>query len=963
MRSTIISTTSDHISSGGTITGDLTISGDLTVSGGGTTFAYNEVVTGDMSITLTSTATSNALFIDHNMSGDAATNGTAFYIDFDRTVATGSTNAHNDIGINLDVNSASLGTSSVIGMDIDVVGASSGTSTATGLTVDVGSADTNYAALFNGGNVGIGTTTPSSDLEISKNSTADGAAERLLTLTGIDSGGGDQQVGDGVGILFRIPSDATTKIGASIDAVKQAGSDADSSTDLVFSTSQDDETLDEAMRISESGNVGIGTAAPSMKLTVDNNANTDAVIIHGANDSLGLVLGYNSGGDTSAWIANNYGSSGGTVEIRVDGTAASNAKMVLDTNSRISLGNNDLGGSDNTIFGYEAALDIVSGMTGHTVFGYEAMEDIAHADCDQNTAIGYRALQGSGTNTANRSANSTAVGANALKSSSTGFRNTALGAEAGSALTTACDTVIIGKSAGAGVMITNSGGSVPSYADGTVAVGYSALTALTSGERNLAVGYSAGAATTIGHENTAVGYEALLTNVHGDGNTAIGNQALRVLAPSDGDGKNVAVGTDAGKLLTAGNSNVLVGAFSLQSANLTESYNVAIGEQAMASVDEGSGGDADNNVAIGYRALIGGDFGTASKSLKENIAIGSNALAGTLTNAQTGTVAIGHSALTALTTGASNTAVGYQVMAETTQGEKNTVVGYQAMAEDATLANTNNTFFGYQAGGGDWTTGASTYNVGIGSRALYGAMNDADYNVAIGSEAGIAVVGGEHNTMVGNTAGNVITSGTQNTIIGSAADPSANSGTNQTVVGYATTGQADNSVTLGNASVNDVYMAQDKEAIGHLGVVNLHDGKDRVNTMTLDGLGDTNGGSIEFVVSTSGTIAVNDTMVFTYAASTWKSYMLEISLASAGGSAFWKSGGYNNSNNTNPTVYEVGDSITAGTLVLTNSGQSVVGTLTFNAEHAHNQFLIKYTQGGGDGVPSMSNVSVVFNIA
>ena len=269
-----------------------------------------------------------------------------------------------------------------------------------------------------------------------------------------------------------------------------------------------------------------------------------------------------------------------------------------------------------------------------------------------------------------------------------------MGAEAGSALTTACDTVIIGKSAGAGVMITNSGGSVPSYADGTVAVGYSALTALTSGERNLAVGYSAGAATTIGHENTAVGYEALLTNVHGDGNTAIGNQALRVLAPSDGDGKNVAVGTDAGKLLTAGNSNVLVGAFSLQSANLTESYNVAIGEQAMASVDEGSGGDADNNVAIGYRALIGGDFGTASKSLKENIAIGSNALAGTLTNAQTGTIAIGHNALTALTSGQKNVAVGYQAGLETTIGDSNIAIGYQALVGDGAFQNDNNIAIG-----------------------------------------------------------------------------------------------------------------------------------------------------------------------------------------------------------------------------------------------------------------------------
>jgi hypothetical protein len=137
---------------GGTVDGDLTISGDLTVSGGGS-YAYSEVLTGDMSI-------------DRNASGDSAENGVGLYVDFDRTVASAGTAAHNDIGINLDVNSASLGTSSVIGMDIDVVGAASGTSTATGLTVDVGSADTNYAALFNGGNVGIGNVAPAALLSV-----------------------------------------------------------------------------------------------------------------------------------------------------------------------------------------------------------------------------------------------------------------------------------------------------------------------------------------------------------------------------------------------------------------------------------------------------------------------------------------------------------------------------------------------------------------------------------------------------------------------------------------------------------------------------------------------------------------------------------------------------------------------------------------------------------------------------
>ena len=119
----------------------------------------------------TAASTPKALFIDANTSGVAAQNATGMHIDFDRTVAGSGTAAHNDIGIDLDVNSASLGTSSVIGMDIDVVGATGGTHTATGLTVTVGSSDTNYAALFNGGNVGIGVnaamSAPTSPLTIS----------------------------------------------------------------------------------------------------------------------------------------------------------------------------------------------------------------------------------------------------------------------------------------------------------------------------------------------------------------------------------------------------------------------------------------------------------------------------------------------------------------------------------------------------------------------------------------------------------------------------------------------------------------------------------------------------------------------------------------------------------------------------------------------------------------------------
>jgi len=137
----------------------------------------NQLLTDDGDGTVTSesklTFDGKSMVVNTDTSGDGAEDLVGLHVDFDRTVAGSGTAAHNDIGINLDVNSASLGTSSVIGMDIDVVGAASGTSTATGLTVNVGSADTNYAALLNGGNVGIGTSAPTAPLHILSTGTGD----------------------------------------------------------------------------------------------------------------------------------------------------------------------------------------------------------------------------------------------------------------------------------------------------------------------------------------------------------------------------------------------------------------------------------------------------------------------------------------------------------------------------------------------------------------------------------------------------------------------------------------------------------------------------------------------------------------------------------------------------------------------------------------------------------------------
>jgi hypothetical protein len=97
--------------------------------------------------------------LDKNFSGVDAATVTGLHVDFDRTVPGSGTSAFTDIGINLDVTTAGLGVTTTTGLDIDVVGATSGTHTAIGLDVTVGSADTNIAARFTGGEVALLTTT------------------------------------------------------------------------------------------------------------------------------------------------------------------------------------------------------------------------------------------------------------------------------------------------------------------------------------------------------------------------------------------------------------------------------------------------------------------------------------------------------------------------------------------------------------------------------------------------------------------------------------------------------------------------------------------------------------------------------------------------------------------------------------------------------------------------------------
>ena len=218
---------------------------------------------------LTTIAVSGPVTIDRNTAGVSAENGKGLYVDFDRTVAGSGTAAHNDIGIDVDVNSRSLGTSSVIGIDIDVVGHGDGTSTATGLTVDVGSADTNYAALFNGGNVGIGVSDPAALLEIKTSTINIGGI--IANNSNDDSIHLFNYQRTNAGTIFGLTRHGAMGIYGAPNAKMLIGTVT--GMPLIFATNDL-----ERMRMVAGGSVGIGTTAPVSKFELHADEGVNATI-------------------------------------------------------------------------------------------------------------------------------------------------------------------------------------------------------------------------------------------------------------------------------------------------------------------------------------------------------------------------------------------------------------------------------------------------------------------------------------------------------------------------------------------------------------------------------------------------------------------------------------------------------------------------------------------------------------
>ena len=447
--------------------------------------------------------------------------------------------------------------------------------------------------------------------------------------------------------------------------------------------------------------VGVTASADADELILENNASSadSGMSILTKNTRSGVIFFGDGDSATVGRIQYNHAND----YMRFD--AAGSERMRLDSNSRISLSNNDSGGtggadstSGNTIFGYLAGTNSEDGSHNNTLIGHKAAGAGTWANLENNVIIGTNAGAA-----ATQADQCVIIGQNA-GTAITGSEDLVLiGQGAGSSLTDNVDKVVfIGRNAGA---TTNNTGTT-----GSVGIGHSALTALTSGGRNTAIGFETlttatelthnvaigwqtmkDSSATTSHRNIGIGsfvMDSIGANVAAD-NVAIGYNNLTNLTTGDG---NTTIGSQSMVATNEGNNNTTLG-FQAGDAITTGSANVFLGKAAGVAVNEGS-----NNIIIGESASA------SAVGVNDEIVIGQDA-----TGQGTNTVTLGHTNITKVYAASDASAVvhcaGVNFPDDATGGDTdvNTLDAYEEGTFSPTMIQTGSSSISYTTQSGHYT--------------------------------------------------------------------------------------------------------------------------------------------------------------------------------------------------------------------------------------------------------------------
>ncbi|MFI5168017.1 MAG: tail fiber domain-containing protein, partial [Thermoanaerobaculales bacterium] len=345
-------------------------------------------------------------------------------------------------------------------------------------------------------------------------------------------------------------------------------------------------------------------------------------------------------------------------------------------------------------------------------------------------------------------------------------------------------------------------------------IGKESLTSNTTGCCNAALGVWSLHNNTTGYMNTVIGYDCLYYNTTGNYNTAVGAGALRAQAFDNGgaewDSSNTAVGVGTlynnnPTATTNGIDNTAVGRSSLYSNtigadntsvgvrnlahNTTASKNVAVGAYALNTQSFDNGGTMWDsfNTAIGYNALYTNQPDSTGDGF-ENTAVGAYALYSNATGA--GNTATGLSALGANTTGSDNTATGASALQANTTGSENTAIGVWALQANTT--GTSNTAIGSESMN---LSSTGSYNVASGVGSL--RQNKGNYNTATGESSLYNNSTGESNTAVGQDSLDNNTTGSANIALGWIAGSNLTTGSHNIDIGNVGVAGEGNTIRLG----------------------------------------------------------------------------------------------------------------------------------------------------------------------
>ena len=431
------------------------------------------------------------------------------------------------------------------------------------------------------GRVGIGTNTPKGLLDVvgSSNSTSTAfTGARAMSIINTDTTNGNM-----AGFDFRTNDLAgTLTTGGKILTIFNSHVAGAVSADMTFRTNNAG-TMGEVMRLTSSGNIGIGTTNPtaqlSQKSTTAMENPTYGPELTTSSDSIS-GLGSDWAGDyTNGFTHTATGTTSlvDTTFVPTPGTVYRVTTTVTNYTAgsfRVSLGgggNNvnyaapgiyyfDVSSSDTTLLTFVPT----AAFAGTITFSIKQINPAGSlADFTDSTGAISNQIHFSLASNSNMY-----YGVGSGQYNTTGGQNTAFGYGALNSITSGGGNTAIGYQA----MYNSS-----AVAQLSVAIGDKALYSNTTGINNIAIGYKALYSSTTASSNMALGYSALAFNTTGSGNAALGFQALF---------SN-----------TTGNFNVANGQLAL-SANITGNNNTANGYQALYRNTVGN-----NNTVNGYNSL------------------------------------------------------------------------------------------------------------------------------------------------------------------------------------------------------------------------------------------------------------------------------------------------------------------------------------------------------------------------